>query len=158
MCDPAASFTIVVMITDAQIALVQSSFQLVRPIADTAGLLFYERVFTLAPEARAMFGDDIARQATRTMTALGTAVDGLTDLEEIESFLIRLGARHVGYGVRPEHFDVVGAALLWTLEQGLGEAFTAAVRDAWVAAWEVIRELMLTGMRAAEPAVALAAP
>lgn len=158
MCDRAASLTIVVMITDAQIALVQSSFQLVRPIADTAGMLFYERVFTLAPEARAMFGDDIARQATRTMTALGTAVDGLTRVDEIAPFLVRLGARHVGYGVRPEHFDVVGAALLWTLEQGLGEAFTAPVRHAWVAAWEVIRELMLTGMRAAEPAVALAAP
>src|SRR5829696_5765418 len=135
------SFTIVAMITDEQIALVQSSFQHVRPIADTAGLLFYERVFTLAPEARAMFGDDLARQATRTMTALGQAVDGLTRLDEVAPFLVRLGARHVGYGVLPEHFDLVGSALLWTLQQGLGETFTAPVAAAWAAAWQVIREL-----------------
>src|SRR5215207_10554825 len=94
------SCILVVMITDAQIALVQSSFDHVRPIADAAGLLFYERVFTLAPEARAMFGDDLAKQATRTMTALGHVVDGLNRIDEIAPFLVRLGARHVGYGVR----------------------------------------------------------
>jgi hemoglobin-like flavoprotein len=150
-----------VMITDGQVALVQSSFAHVLPIADAAGLLFYERVFTLAPEARSLFGDDIALQASRTMAAIKTAVDGLDNIEQIAPFLVRLGARHVRYGVRPEHFEIVGDALLWTLEQGLGELFTPGVRDAWATAFGVIASAMLTGMEQAaatlEPAVGSAA-
>ena len=139
------------MLDETQITLVQSSFDLVRPIADAAGMLFYERVFTLAPQARALFGDDIQAQARRTMGAVGTAVDGLRRLDELVPFLMRLGARHVHYGVQEEHFDVVGAALLWTLEQGLGEAFTPDVRSAWEAVFGVIADTMLRGMRAASP-------
>jgi hemoglobin-like flavoprotein len=138
------------MITKAQIALVQSSFLDILPIAEAAGLLFYERVFTLAPGTRTMFDDDIAPQAKRTMAAVKTAVDGLADLDVVGPFLVRLGARHVRYGVRTEHFDVVGTALLWTLEQGLGERFTPAVRDAWMAAWDIIAGAMREGMRRAE--------
>jgi hemoglobin-like flavoprotein len=136
-------------ITPAQVELVQSSFQHVLPIADVAGLLFYERIFTMAPEARALFGDDIALQASRTMAAVKTAVDGLDDVDQIAPFLVRLGARHVRYGVQPEHFDLVGGALLWTLEQGLGDAFTPEVRDAWSAAFGLIARAMLTGMEQA---------
>ena len=141
------------MITETQIALVQSSFAHVLPIADTAGLLFYERIFTLAPGTRSLFGDDIAAQAVRTIAAVKTAVDGLGQLDEVAPFLVRLGARHVRYGVRPEHFDVVGAALLWTLEQGLGDRFTPPVREAWGAAWSVIASAMLRGMSQAEAAL-----
>ena len=141
------------MITDAQVLLVQSSFQHVLPIADAAGLLFYERVFTLAPGTRSMFGDDIALQASRTMGAVKTAVDGLGDIEKVAPFLVRLGARHVRYGVRAEHFDVVGAALLWTLQQGLGSLFTPEVREAWTAAFGVITSAMLTGMEQASAAL-----
>ena len=133
-------------LTSHQVQLVQSSFQHVLPIADVAGLLFYERIFTLAPEARALFGDDIALQARRTMAALKTAVDGLDDVEQVAPFLIRLGARHVRYGVQPEHFAIVGEALLWTLEQGLGDQFTPDVRDAWEATYALVESAMLTGM------------
>jgi hemoglobin-like flavoprotein len=136
-------------ITPAQVELVQSSFQHVLPIADVAGLLFYERIFTMAPEARALFGDDIALQASRTMAAVKTAVDGLDDVDQIAPFLVRLGARHVRYGVQPEHFDLVGGALLWTLEQGLGDAFTPEVHDAWSAAFGLIARAMLIGMEQA---------
>ena len=148
------------MITEAQIDLVQESFAHVLHIADTAGMLFYGRVFELAPEARSLFGDDIPLQASRTMAAIKTAVDGLRDLESTGPFLVRLGARHVRYGVRPEHFDLVGAALLWTLEQGLGDLFTAEVGDAWTEAFGVIASAMRAGMDAAaalvEPAGAAA--
>ena len=137
------------MITEAEIELVQSSFLHVLPIADAAGLLLYERIFTFAPEARSLFGDDIGVQAKRLMAAMKTAVDGLGNLDIVGPFLVRLGARHARYGVRPEHFDLAGGALLWTLEQGLGERFTPAVRDAWAAAWEVIADAMQTGMRQA---------
>jgi len=136
-------------ITPFQVELVQASFQHVLPIADVAGLLFYERIFTMAPEARALFGDDIALQASRTMAALRTAVEGLGNIDAVAPFLVRLGARHVRYGVVPAHFDLIGEALLWTLEQGLGEAFTPEVHDAWAAAFGVIASAMLTGMEQA---------
>ena len=90
------------MITEAQVALVQSSFVHVLPIADTAGQLLYGRIFTLALETRSLFDDDIAPQARRLMTAVKAAVDGLGNLEQIAPFLVKLGARHVRYGVRPE--------------------------------------------------------
>ena len=141
-------------ITPSQVLLVQSSFEHVLPIADVAGLLFYERIFTLALEARALFGDDIALQASRTMAAVKTAVDGLDDIEQVAPFLVRLGARHVRYGVVPEHFDLVGEAFLWTLEQGLGDAFTPEVHEAWVAAFGVIARAMLLGMEQASAKLA----
>jgi nitric oxide dioxygenase len=134
------------MITKHQVELVQESFAHVLPIADVAGLMFYERIFTMAPEARAMFGEDLALQASRTMGAVKTAVDGLDDIERVAPFLVRLGARHVRYGVVPEHFDLVGAALIWTLEQGLGELFTFEVREAWIVAYGIITNAMLAGM------------
>ena len=137
------------MITEAQIALVQSSFLHVLPIADTAGQLLYGRIFVLAPETRSLFEEDIAPQARRLMTAVRAAVDGLDNLEQIAPFLVKLGARHARYGVRPEHFDVGGEALLWTLEQGLGELFTADVREAWTAAWGVIAGAMVSGIEQA---------
>jgi hemoglobin-like flavoprotein len=133
-------------LTPGQVALVQSSFQDVLPLAETAGVLLYERIFALAPATRALFGDDIRPQAARLMAAVKTAVEGLDDLDAVAPFLVKLGARHVRYGVRPEHFDVGGEALLWTLAQGLGEAFTAEVREAWTAAWTVIVGALTEGM------------
>jgi hemoglobin-like flavoprotein len=134
------------MITSKQIELVQSSFQQVQPIAETAGEMLYGRIFVLAPETRALFDDDIRPQARRLMTAVTAAVDNLADLDKLTPVLTKLGARHVRYGVRPGHFDIGGAALIWTLEAGLGDAFTPAVRDAWEAAWSVVAGAMVTGM------------
>jgi nitric oxide dioxygenase len=68
----------------------------------------------------------------------------------VAPYLVKLGGRHLRYGVRPEHFDVGGDALLWTLEQGLGEAFTPDVREAWAAAWNIVAGAMVAGMRDAE--------
>jgi nitric oxide dioxygenase len=138
------------MITSQQIELVQSSFQQVLPIAEIAGELLYGRIFDVAPETRALFGEDIRPQARRLMAAVKVAVDGLDRLETVAPFLMKLGARHVRYGVRPEHFEIGGEALLWTLQQGLGEAFTADVREAWVEAWGIVAGAMLAGMRDAE--------
>jgi len=94
------------------------------------------------------------------MTAVKAAVDGLGNLDQIAPFLVKLGARHIRYGVRPEHFGVVAEALLWTLEQGLGDRFTEDVREAWIAAWGVIADAMTIGMEQAlaalEPAGAAA--
>jgi nitric oxide dioxygenase len=138
------------MITSEQIELVQSSFQQVLPIADVAGELLYGRIFVLAPETRALFDEDIRPQVKRLMGAVKVAVDGLDRLEEVAPFLIKLGARHARYGVRPEHFEIGGEALVWTLEQGLGEAFTPEIREAWVAAWDVVAGAMVAGLQIAE--------
>jgi len=137
------------MLTPTQIDLVQASFERVLPIAEEAGLLLYQRIFELAPEARALFSDDIRPQARRTIAAVKTAVDGLDDLDRITPGLVRLGARHVHYGVRPEHFDVVGAALMWTLDQGIGPLHPAT-REAWSEVWELVAGAMLLGLLQAE--------
>jgi hemoglobin-like flavoprotein len=138
------------MITASQIRLVRSSFEQVLPIADVVGELFYGRIFRLAPETRALFGDDISLQAKRTMAAVKDVVDGLDRLDDLRPFLVRLGARHVRYGIKPKHFEIVGVALIWTLESGLGETFTPAVREAWLEVWKFIADGMVAGMRQAQ--------
>ena len=118
-------------ITTQQKALVQSSFALVAPIADQAAILFYNRLFDLDPSLRPLFAKEMSQQRTKLMQTLAVAVEGLDTLETLVPVLEALAVRHVAYGVRTEHYQTVGAALLWTLEQGLGEAFTEDVRSAW---------------------------
>jgi hemoglobin-like flavoprotein len=132
--------------TPRQISLVQRSFAQVRPIATLAAHLFYGRLFSLDPSLRALFkSDDLTKQGQMLMSVLGTAVLGLSNLEKLAPVVRNLGARHVGYGVQTEHYTTVGEALLWTLEQGLGEAFTPDVREAWAAAYELLSEVMQLG-------------
>ena len=128
-----------------QINLVQASFQQVRPIAPAAADLFYGRLFELDPSLRPMFKKDLDGQGRLLMTMLGSAVNGLTKLDVIVPVIRDLGNRHAGYGVRDEHYATVGGALLWTLEQGLGEAFTDDVREAWTCAYELLSDVMKLG-------------
>lgn len=128
-----------------QIHLVQSTFELVRPIAATAADLFYKRLFVLDPSLRPMFKGDLVDQGRMLMSMLNTAVNGLTHLESTIPVVRQLGARHVKYGVRDEHYATVGSALLWTLEQGLGDKFTPAVREAWTAAYGLLAGQMQLG-------------
>jgi hemoglobin-like flavoprotein len=117
-----------------QIELVQNTFAEVKPIAATAAELFYSRLFTLDPTLRPLFKGDMRQQGQMLMSMIGAAVNGLKNLDALVPVVRQLGARHAGYGVRDAHYATVGAALLWTLEQGLGDAFTPAVRDAMEAA------------------------
>jgi hemoglobin-like flavoprotein len=132
----------------AQIALVQQSFMLVAPIADTAAELFYNRLFELDPTLRPLFSDDLTVQRRKLMQTLTFAVRGLGTLDSLVPVVQALGRRHAGYGVQPEHFDTVGVALLWTLEAGLGAAFTDEVRTAWIAAYTLLAETMKLSMAA----------
>jgi hemoglobin-like flavoprotein len=133
--------------TPQQIALVQTSFAKVVPIAGTAADLFYARLFEIAPDVRRLFPDDLALQKKKLMVMLGTAVNGLSHLDALLPAVHALGERHGGYGVQAEHFAPVGAALLWTLKQGLGEAFTPAVEEAWATAYGVLSRAMIDAMR-----------
>jgi hemoglobin-like flavoprotein len=125
-----------------QIALVQTSFALVLPIADSAAHLFYQRLFELDPALRPMFRGDMDEQGRKLMTMLKIAVNGLTRLDQLVPAVQALGRRHGAYGVRDEHYDTVGAALLWTLRLGLGVAFTAEVEAAWISAYTLLADTM----------------
>jgi len=121
--------------TSRQISLVQGSFQLVQPILEDAAILFYGRLFELDPTLRSLFRSPRDQQARLLAQTLTIVVKSLDRPAQIKDAVEALGRRHVGYGVRDEHYATVGAALLWTLEQGLGNAFTPEVRDAWSAAY-----------------------
>ena len=133
-----------------QIMLVQTSFALVLPIADTAAALFYQRLFELDPSLRPMFRGDIQEQGRKLMTMLKIVVNGLTRLDQLVPAVQELGRRHARYGVRDEHYDTVAAALLWTLGQGLGVAFTPEVEQAWVAAYTLLAGTMKDAAEMAE--------
>jgi hemoglobin-like flavoprotein len=126
----------------AQISLVQESFALVAPIAPVAADLFYERLFTLDPALRMLFPADLSEQKKKLMAMLQLAVASLRQPQQLLPALQNMGRRHVGYGVQDSHYATVGAALIWTLEQGLGSAFTPDVREAWVALYTVVATTM----------------
>jgi len=128
--------------TPEHIALVQRTFADVLPMADAAAALFYERLFTLDPTLRSLFHSDMHEQGRKLMTVLQLAVAGLSRLEELGPIVQALGRRHHGYGVRDTHYATVGAALLWTLQEGLGERFTPAVQAAWTSAYTLLADTM----------------
>ena len=131
----------------AQITLVEDSFALVAPIAPVAADLFYGRLFTLDPTLRPMFPEDLSEQKKKLMTMLQVAVASLRKPEQLVPALQSLGRRHGGYGVQDSHYATVGAALIWTLEQGLGDAFTTEVREAWLALYTVVATTMQEAAR-----------
>ncbi|MEW6120115.1 MAG: globin family protein [Pseudomonadota bacterium] len=128
--------------TPQQISLIQSTWASVVPIQDTAAGLFYQRLFSLDPSVRPMFKGDMVSQGKKLMQALGFIVNSLTKLDELVPVAQDMARRHVGYGVKSEHYDTVGAALLWTLEQGLGPAFTDETREAWATAYGTLAGVM----------------
>ena len=131
----------------SEISLVKNSFRKVLPIADQAAALFYARLFELDPSLRPLFRGDMAEQGRKLMTMIATAVGSLERLEQIVPAVRALGARHSGYGVKEEHYATVGAALLWTLEKGLGPEFTPAVREAWTSTYSLLANTMIEAQR-----------
>ncbi|QDW37467.1 hemin receptor [Bradyrhizobium sp. KBS0727] len=126
-----------------QIKLVQDSFAKVAPISEQAAVLFYGRLFEVAPSVRAMFPDDMTEQRKKLMATLALVVGGLSNLEAVLPAASALAKRHVSYGAKPEHYPVVGGALLWTLEKGLGDAWTPDVANAWTAAYGTLSGYMI---------------
>jgi hemoglobin-like flavoprotein len=139
--------------TGEQIRLVRVTWLEVAPIADTAARLFYGRLFESDPEIQRLFAHtDMDQQRAKLMRTLTVAVGALDKLETIRPALENLGRRHVGYGVEERHYDLVGAALLWTLQEGLGDRYTAAVREAWTAAYSTLAAIMREAAAAEERA------
>jgi hemoglobin-like flavoprotein len=135
--------------TPSQIETVQQSFRAVVPIKEAAAAIFYRRLFELDPSLRPLFANaDMAAQGAKLMAALAFVVQGLTNAERILPAVRELARRHVGYGVREGHYATVGTALIGTLGEGLGEAFTHETREAWAAAYALLSGVMIEAMAA----------
>jgi nitric oxide dioxygenase len=131
--------------TPHQIELVQRSFAKVAPISDQAAVLFYDRLFEIAPKVKSIFPADMTEQRKKLMATLAVVVNGLGDLQSVLPAASALARRHVSYGAKAEHYPVVGAALLWTLEQGLGDdGWTPEVAEAWAAAYGTLSGFMIS--------------
>ena len=129
--------------TPEQVTLVQQSFGKVAPIADQAAVVFYDRLFEIAPQVKAMFPADMTEQRKKLMATLAVVVNGLSNLESILPAAAALAQRHVAYGAKAEHYPVVGSALLWTLEKGLGDGWTPDIASAWTAAYGTLSGFMI---------------
>ncbi|MEQ3636168.1 globin family protein [Alcanivorax sp.] len=129
--------------TPVQIALVQNSWDKVDAISDQAASLFYDRLFTHDPALKPLFKGNMEEQGKKLMTMIGVAVRGLDKLDTIVPAVQKLGARHKDYGVKPADYDTVAQALLWTLGQGLGDAFDSDTEAAWVAAYTILATTMI---------------
>ena len=138
--------------TSREITLIQESFRQVLPGLDSAATLFYARLFELDPSLRPMFRGDMKEQGRKLMQMLALAVTSLSQLDKLVPAVRAMGARHAGYGVREEHYATVGAALLWTLEKGLGPSFTDDVRVAWTKAYTLLADTMKDAARTAPAA------
>jgi len=132
--------------TPQQETLIRKTWHKVTPIADTAAKLFYDRLFDIAPAARGLFhGTDMAAQRRAVIEALTFVVKELDRPEALLPVLRDLGRRHAAYGVRDMHFEAVGAALLWTLAQGLDTDWSPKAEAAWTEAFGIVAAAMRNG-------------
>ena len=130
-------------LTPEQKQLVRSTWALMEPIQDDAARLFYGRLFEIDPSTRPLFAStDMAEQAEKFMQTITTTVAGLEWPEVLRPAIEALGRRHVGYGAREEHYESVGAALLWTLGRCLGEEFTPEAEEAWAETYRSLASIM----------------
>jgi hemoglobin-like flavoprotein len=136
-------------VTEEQQALVRSSFASIAPSAEAVAAQFYARLFELDPSLRPLFKGDMAAQGQKLMAMIGVAVANLHRLDAVIPAIAQLGARHRGYGVTEAHYATVGAALIWTLQQGLGDAFDDTMRAAWTQCYVTVAGVMKAGAQLA---------
>jgi hemoglobin-like flavoprotein len=129
-------------------ALVKETWRRLTPMAETAARLFYRRLFEIHETTRPLFKTtNLAEQRQKLIQALAVVVQGLDHLEALVATLADLGRKHVQYGVTERHYESVGAALLWTLEQGLGSEWTLEAEAAWSSAYLLLSGVMREGAR-----------
>jgi hemoglobin-like flavoprotein len=132
--------------------IVKDTWQQVLPIADTAAEIFYSRLFEIDPATRRLFGTtDMPGQRKKLMHVIGVAVQGLDNLEALVPTVEALGRRHAGYGVADAHYESFGAALLWTLERGVGAAWSHAAAAAWSELYGLLAGIMRNAARSSDP-------
>lgn len=130
--------------TTKQIGLIKSSWSLVAAIdPQTVGSLFYNRLFEIAPEVKPMFRGPMPEQSKKLLAMLAYVINKLDRLENIIDEVAKLAQRHAAYGVKDEHYAVVGEALLWTLEKGLGDEWNEELKQAWIVCYVTLSTAML---------------
>jgi len=134
-------------LTNQQKDIIQTTFAQI-PDADHLAVIFYAHLFEIDPSTKPLFRGDMADQRKKLIQALAVVVHGIGDLTAIVPAIQQLGKRHVAYGVTPDHWNSVGTALLMTIEEVFGEAFTEEIRIAWASAYSLIAE---TAMAVAYP-------
>jgi hemoglobin-like flavoprotein len=134
-------------LTREHIRLIRETAPAVLQLAGPMSQLFYGRLFELSPDLRPMFRGDIRAQGKKFTDMLGSLVEGIDHLDSAAQGLREMGQRHAGYGVKPEHYSVVGGAFLWTLSQTLESDFSPEVRQAWTALIEEIATAMQSQVR-----------
>jgi nitric oxide dioxygenase len=137
-----------IAVTPVQIALVKETWARVVPISETASRLFYDRLFETSPQLAPMFyGVDLVSQRQKLVKAINMVVMSLERIDTLIPSIRALGQRHLNYGAEESHYAEVGAALLWTLETGLGEDWTEEAATAWTNAYQLLAGVMLEGAR-----------
>jgi len=131
--------------TPDQKLIVKETWAAVLPIKDAAADMFYSRLFEQYPEVRPYFKGDMKNQGAKLMAMLNQAVMSLDNIEALIDPLKAAGLAHKGYGVAAQDYDKVGACFLWTLEQGLGEAYTPEVAQAWTVTYQTLASVMIDG-------------
>ena len=137
-----------------QVQIIKLTFAQVMRDKDKVGRMFYGRLFAVAPDVKPLFRGDIAAQSRKLMDTLALAVGMLRDMPTLAITLEGLAKRHSDYGVKDEHYDKVGEALLWALEKGLGDAFTPQVREAWASLYAAVAQIMRGAVKGKTAAVA----
>ncbi|MDH5527099.1 MAG: globin domain-containing protein [Nitrospirota bacterium] len=133
--------------TPDQIQLIKNTWLKVFPISEQAAAMFYNRLFEIEPSVKSLFKGDMQAQGVKLMTTISLVVGSLDALENILPAVQQLGRDHVAYGVVDAHYQPVGEALLWTLEQGIGDDFTPAVKEAWATAYTTLATVMMDAAR-----------
>jgi len=136
--------------TPEQITLVKTTWAQVVPIKEKAAELFYGKLFEMDPAVKPLFKTSTEEQGRKLMMAINTVVNSLDKIETMVPIIQDMGRRHVGYGVKAKDYDTVGGALLWTLETGLGSAFTPEVKEAWTGAYVLLSTVMKDAAAAVE--------
>jgi hemoglobin-like flavoprotein len=134
--------------TSRQIELIRSSWARVTATDEvTFGIGFYNRLFEIAPEIEPMFKRPILEQSRKLTTILDHVIEKLDALDDIVENIVKLAHRHENYGVKPEHYTLVGEALLWTLERELGDQWNDELKFAWTMCYVSISTAMLQAMK-----------
>ncbi len=145
--------------TPDQINIVRSTWEKVVPIADTAADLFYNRLFEIDPKLRRLFETtNFAAQKKKLLQALATAIASLDALDKLAPQLVELGRRHATYGVIDSDYEAVGSALIWTLQQGLGDDWSGDAEAAWSAVYGLVAEAMQLGAASHQNCIQSQAP
>ena len=133
------------MVATTDIALIKKSWIDVRKIKpEILGDVFYTKLFYDNPELRKMFPQEMEEQNKKLIDMLNIIIERLENLNELKGEIIAVAKRHVDYGVKTEHYNMVGAALLWTLQKALGKDWTEELKTAWINCYNVLSVTMIT--------------